>query len=103
MFLYRPAYYKNQGISLDTNAKGKEQIQPTPQANQQQIPDDKRADLVEVIVAKNRSGRVGKTELFFMPAFGRFFTPEKENNFPSMPNMPGANYSDKFKDADNDD
>lgn len=103
MFLYRPAYYKNQGISLDTSAKGKEQIQPTPQANQQQIPDDKRADLVEVIVAKNRSGRVGKTELFFMPAFGRFFTPEKENNFPSMPNMPGGNYSDKFKDADNDD
>ena len=100
LLLYRPAYYKSQGISLSSDKKNKENEQNAPQPNIQQIPDDKRADLVEVIVAKNRSGKTGTSELFFMPAFGRFFTPEKEHSFN---NLPGSNYSDKFKDADSDD
>ena len=103
LFIYRPAYYKNQGISIGENKKGQgenKEVLPKP-SNEPKVQDDKKADLVEVIVAKNRSGRTGTTELFFMPAFGRFFTPEREHGFMNE-NMPGSNYSDKFKDAEDD-
>ncbi len=103
LFIYRPAYYKNQGISIGENKKGQgenKEVLPKP-SNEPKVQDDKKADLVEVIVAKNRSGRTGTTELFFMPAFGRFFTPEREHGFMNQ-NMPGSNYSDKFKDTEDD-
>ena len=103
LFIYRPAYYKNQGISVGENKKGQgenKEVLPKP-SNEPKVQDDKKADLVEVIVAKNRSGRTGTTELFFMPAFGRFFTPEREHGFTNQ-NMPGLPYSDKFKDAEDD-
>lgn len=103
LFLYRPDYYKNQGISVggDKKGKGSEGNDPTPQVQERGLSDDKKADPVEVIVAKNRNGRTGSTELYFITAYGRFFTPSKEHAY--SPDMPGSNYSDKFKDADNND
>lgn len=106
LFLYRPSYYKNQGIDVNGNKKGQqgeEQNAQNPEAQVDKTNDDKRADPVEVMVAKNRNGRTGITDLFFMPAYGRFFTPEKEHNFEGNSNLPGSSYSDKFKDADNND
>ena len=102
MFLYRPDYYKNQGISIggDKKNKGGESNEPAPQVQERGLADDKKADPVEVIVAKNRNGRTGSTELYFITAYGRFFTPARENSFNDMP---GSNFSDKFKDADNND
>ena len=100
LFLYRPDYYKNQGISIGGDKKGKAQDEETPPA-QTQNTNEPKADPVDVIIAKNRSGRTGVVSLFFITAFGRFFGKDKINYRPN--NQVGSNYSDKFSDADNND
>ena len=100
LFLYRPDYYKNQGISIGGDKKGKVQDEETPPA-QPQNTNEPKADPVDVIIAKNRSGRTGVVSLFFITAFGRFFGKDKINYRPN--NQVGSNYSDKFSDADNND
>ena len=104
LFLYRPQYYKNQGISLGgAKDKNKNDDEPSKLNATAEISDDRKSDIVDVIIAKNRSGRTGSTGLCFMPAYGRFFTPQNEDLLRNPGQMPGSNYSDKFKDADSND
>ena len=84
MFIYRPGYYESQGINLSKkNAKyvkdelGKKEIPEEPQDTQES--GDKKTDLVEIIVAKNRNGSTNNVELFFMKQFGKFFSPSQQD------------------------
>lgn len=84
MFIYRPGYYESQGINLSKkNAKyvkdelGKKEIPEEPQDTQES--GDKKTDLVEIIVAKNRNGSTTNVELFFMKQFGKFFSPSQQD------------------------
>ena len=82
LFMYRPAYYEDQGISLSgkkdkkygkdgENAEQQAPVQPQPKSQ-----NENKADVVEILIAKNRSGRTGSTSLFFLKSFGRFSTPD---------------------------
>lgn len=69
MFLYRPSYYTDQGISLNpAKKKFGESEQQEPQAEVKPSVND----IVEVMVAKNRSGKTGTSQVLFMKNFGRF-------------------------------
>ena len=89
MFIYRPAYYEDQGISLspqknkykknDDEAKAPAPINPVnPMQENQNKNDEKKTDVVEILVAKNRNGRIGSCSLFFMKSYGRFFSPDEK-------------------------
>lgn len=75
IFLYRDAYYAEQGItSTGTKKKGEgapaAPIQPTPVVQSDN-------DIVEILVAKNRSGKTGTVKVMFMKNFGRFSSLDK--------------------------
>ncbi|MBP5694232.1 MAG: replicative DNA helicase [Bacilli bacterium] len=71
MFMYRPNYYQDQGISIGKKKKGEEAQQQTEQKPQT------TTDIVKIIVAKNRNGRIGNVDLAFHKNFGRFNTIDK--------------------------
>ena len=82
LLMYRPAYYEDQGISLSSkkdkkfgkdgeNAEQQAPVQPKPKSQ-----NESKADVVEIIIAKNRSGRTGSTSLFFYELCGRFSIPD---------------------------
>ncbi len=71
MFLYRPSYYTDQGISLNPVKKKFGEVQNKPQEEQQEMKPSVN-DIVEVMVAKNRSGKTGTSQILFMKNFGRF-------------------------------
>ena len=82
LLMYRPAYYEDQGINLSSkkdkifgkDVENSEQQAPVqPQSKSQ---NRNKADVVEIIIAKNRSGRTGSTSLFFFKSCGRFTTPD---------------------------
>lgn len=79
MFLYRPQYYKDQGIDIG-GKKGKidESADNNTPINQNQ------ADVVEVLVAKARSGQTGVSELFFNKSYGRFFSPSNKEAYEKL-------------------
>ena len=86
ILLYRDDYYdKNKKNSQIGNKKGGQLTEQDKfelskkqqeEANGQEIPGN--ASYVEAIVAKNRSGKVGKAFLFFYKDYLRFDTPSKE-------------------------
>ena len=86
MLLYREDYYKNQKSEKQLGEKklkdmnNSERFEAMKKTNEmakgQAFAGD--ASLVEVDVAKNRNGQVGKTPLFFYKDFGRFDQPSRE-------------------------
>lgn len=99
MFLYRPSYYSDQGISLNAQKKKFGQ-QNNESSNEEPKAEETRTsanDFVEIMVAKNRSGKIGTTQVLFMKNYGRFFTPDKshEASFNSIKN--------KYESIDEDD
>lgn len=77
MFLYRPQYYKDQGINIGGKKNANEEDQQV-QSNPNQ------ADVVEVLVAKARSGKVGTVELFFNKNYGKFFSPSSNESYQKL-------------------
>lgn len=70
MFLYRPSYYTDQGISLNPAKKKFGESEQNQEPQQEAKPSVN--DIVEVMVAKNRSGKTGTSQVLFMKNFGRF-------------------------------
>lgn len=78
MFLYRPSYYSDQGISLNSSKKKfGQQSNDNAEENKKEEVKTSANDFVEIMVAKNRSGKIGTTQVLFMKNYGRFFTPDK--------------------------
>lgn len=77
--MYRPGYYKNLGfsknISQDEKKRFKEEREKV-EALTKEI--GEYAELVEVIVAKNRNGKTGIVPLLFFKNFGRFDNPSDD-------------------------
>lgn len=72
LLLYRTSYYKDQGINTEgkKNESGDEANEENESpANQN---DEGKGQKMEVIVAKNRQGAMGKINLLFFPTIGRF-------------------------------
>ena len=77
MFLYRPQYYKDQGINIGSKKNANEE-------DQQVKSNPNQADVVEVLVAKARSGKVGTVELFFNKNYGKFFSPSSNESYQKL-------------------
>ncbi len=77
LFLYRPSYYTDQGISLNPQKKkfGEEGSNEEPKEEVK----TSNNDIVEVMVAKNRSGKTGTCQVLFMKNFGRFSSLDKQH------------------------
>lgn len=88
LFIYRPGYYKSQGIDLGNEKKGDAQPGSINANNDQN--NESTTDLVEIIIAKNRNGSTGVVELFFMKPYGKFFAPSEAD----------ANQLNKVRDAE---
>jgi replicative DNA helicase len=77
--MYRPGYYKNLGfsknVSQDEKKRFKEEREKV-EALTKEI--GEYAELVEVIVAKNRNGKTGIVPLLFFKNFGRFDNPSED-------------------------
>lgn len=77
--MYRPGYYKNLGfsknVSQDEKKRFKEEREKV-EALTKEI--GEYAELVEVIVAKNRNGKTGIVPLLFFKNFGRFDNPSDD-------------------------
>ena len=77
--MYRPGYYKNLGfsknVSQDEKKRFKEEREKV-EALTKEI--GEYAELVEVIIAKNRNGKTGIVPLLFFKNFGRFDNPSED-------------------------
>ena len=71
IFMYRPNYYEDQGISIGKKKKNEEGQQPAEPKQQS------TTDIVKIMVAKNRNGRIGTVELSFHKNYGRFSVIDK--------------------------
>lgn len=86
LLIYRPAYYEEQGISLDgTNSNFKKKSNNNgdmPISSQEkEKPQTKTADgadIVTINLAKNRNGATGIAKLLFFKPVGRFDVPAEE-------------------------
>ena len=77
--LYRPGYYKTLGFSRggsETDKKRMKEERDKEQALTQEMGEN--AELVEVIIAKNRNGKTGTVPLLFFKNFGRFDNPSED-------------------------
>lgn len=100
LFIYRPAYYEDQGIST----MGKKKAFGNQNQQSEEPKDDKPRDVnstdsVQILIAKNRSGRVGTVDLMFMKSYGRFFMP----TYQSQEQMRSISDTKRYEDLDNDD
>ncbi len=73
MLLYRPDYYTAVGQTLDRKGNKGGQAEQQPQANP-----DSAMSMVQVIVAKNRNGKVGTVHLAFNRNISRFDNPPSD-------------------------
>jgi replicative DNA helicase len=77
--MYRPGYYKNLGfsknVSQDEKKRFKEEREKV-EALTKEVGD--YAELVEIIIAKNRNGKTGIVPLLFFKNFGRFDNPSED-------------------------
>lgn len=77
LLLFRKNYYKEQGISTQKSyKKGQEPEANNETNNESNAPDG--ADIVTINIAKNRSGKAGRTFLYFFKAYCKFDVPTKE-------------------------
>ena len=72
ILIYRPAYYTDQGISI-TGPQKKFGKDSEPQKEEQpEVRSQSGGDLVSLILAKNRNGAIGTTNLLFFKPVGLF-------------------------------
>lgn len=77
--MYRPGYYKNLGISRNASPEDRKRIQEERNKEQALTKEmGENAELVELIVAKNRNGKTGSVPLLFFKNFGRFDNPSED-------------------------
>ena len=77
--MYRPGYYKTLGFSKgvsETEKKRQKEEREKEQALTQEMGEN--AELVEIIIAKNRNGKTGSVPLLFFKNFGRFDNPSED-------------------------
>ncbi|NCA96447.1 MAG: hypothetical protein EOM74_05650, partial [Methanomicrobia archaeon] len=103
LMLYRNDYYSATGQKTkgprktETNAKSVEYFQEQEKkVIEQSAPGSGDASLVEVIVAKNRNGKIGKLPLIFFKSYGRFdnISPELESRMNEMYENAGVDIED---------
>jgi hypothetical protein len=77
--MFRPGYYKTLGFSKgvsETEKKRQKEEREKEQALTQELGEN--AELVEIIIAKNRNGKTGSVPLLFFKNFGRFDNPSED-------------------------
>lgn len=103
LMLYRNDYYSATGQKTkgprktENNAKSVEYFQEQEKkVIEQSAPGSGDASLVEVIVAKNRNGKIGKLPLIFFKSYGRFdnISPELESRMNEMYENAGVDIED---------
>ncbi|MCR5514413.1 MAG: replicative DNA helicase [Bacilli bacterium] len=73
LMLYRPQYYKNQGVKVkDGNPLKSNEAQEAEEQNQQEASNGNKPEGATLSVAKNRNGQQGKITLMFTPNNQRF-------------------------------
>ncbi len=77
--MYRPGYYKNLGFSKNVSQDEKKRFKEEREKVEALTKEvGEYAELVEVIVAKNRNGKTGIVPLLFFKNFGRFDNPSED-------------------------
>jgi replicative DNA helicase len=77
--MYRPGYYKNLGFSKNVSQDEKKRFKEDREKVEALTKEiGEYAELVEVIVAKNRNGKTGIVPLLFFKNFGRFDNPSED-------------------------
>jgi replicative DNA helicase len=77
--MYRPGYYKNLGFSKNVGQDEKKRFKEEREKVEALTKEiGEYAELVEVIVAKNRNGKTGIVPLLFFKNFGRFDNPSED-------------------------
>ena len=77
--MYRPGYYKTLGFGRnvsETDKKRQKEEREKEQALTREMGEN--AELVEIIIAKNRNGKTGSVPLLFFKNFGRFDNPSDD-------------------------
>lgn len=79
LLIYRPAYYTDQGISLngDEKKKRRDGDNSINAQEEQKTRTSDGGDLVNLNIAKNRNGAIGSVNLIFFKSYGRFTAPAK--------------------------
>ena len=77
--MYRPGYYKNLGFSKNVGQDEKKRFKEEREKVEALTKEiGEYAELVEVIIAKNRNGKTGIVPLLFFKNFGRFDNPSED-------------------------
>jgi replicative DNA helicase len=77
--MYRPGYYKNLGFSKNVSQDEKKRFKEEREKVEALTKEvGEYAELVEVIIAKNRNGKTGIVPLLFFKNFGRFDNPSDD-------------------------
>lgn len=69
LLLYREGYYKDQGIDIQSK-KGYGDL-PSEEEDNGKV-DDRKGQIMQVNIAKNRQGQMGKIDLLFFPSMFKF-------------------------------
>jgi replicative DNA helicase len=77
--MYRPGYYKNLGFSKNVTQDEKKRFKEEREKVEALTKEvGEYAELVEIIVAKNRNGKTGIVPLLFFKNYGRFDNPSED-------------------------
>ncbi|MBM3909202.1 MAG: replicative DNA helicase [Firmicutes bacterium] len=77
--MYRPGYYKNLGFSKNFTQDEKKRFKEEREKVEALTKEvGEYAELVEIIIAKNRNGKTGIVPLLFFKNFGRFDNPSED-------------------------
>jgi replicative DNA helicase len=77
--MYRPGYYKNLGFSKNVTQDEKKRFKEEREKVEALTKEvGEYAELVEIIIAKNRNGKTGIVPLLFFKNFGRFDNPSED-------------------------
>jgi replicative DNA helicase len=77
--MYRPGYYKNLGFSKNVSQDEKKRFKEEREKVEALTKEvGEYAELVEIIIAKNRNGKTGIAPLLFFKNFGRFDNPSED-------------------------
>jgi replicative DNA helicase len=79
LLMYRPGYYKTLGFSRNVTQEEKKRLKDEREKEAALTKEvGENAELVEIIIAKNRNGKTGTVPLIFFKNFGRFDNPSQE-------------------------
>ena len=79
LLIYRPAYYTDQGISINGDNKKYNRNEDNSIKAQEnpEVRSSDGGDIVNLNLAKNRNGPIGNVNLLFFKSYGRFTAPAK--------------------------